>query len=55
MAEIPAAVVDMVTKVVTAVILLEVETWVAAAVVGEAAVEGDIKKAIDHIADPSRR
>lgn len=41
-AEILAAVVVMVTKVVMAVILLEVETWVAV----EAAVEGDIKRTL---------
>jgi len=50
-AEIPAAAVDTVIKVVTAVILSEVETWVAAVVVEEAAVEEDIKKNIEHIAD----
>lgn len=38
------AVADTATKVVTVVILSEVETWVVAVVVEEAAVEGDIKK-----------
>lgn len=41
-----AAAVDMVTKVVTAVILSEVETWVVAVVAEEAAAEGDIKKTL---------
>lgn len=44
MVGIPAAVADTVTKVVTVVILSEVETWVVAAVVEEAVAEGDIKK-----------
>lgn len=41
-----AAAVDTVTKVVTAVILSEVETWVVAVVAEEAAAEGDIKKTL---------
>lgn len=41
-----AAAVDTVTKVVTVVILSEVETWVVAVVAEEAAAEGDIKKTL---------